>query len=74
MGISFKYQDFLAPVNEIKGISSMKIFALTKDDTSTNISDLSSEFSNNENKDITIQPSDLLVFDTTNQLIIDIES
>ncbi|WP_330730545.1 DUF276 domain-containing protein [Borrelia turicatae] len=74
MGISFKYQDFLAPVNEIKGISSMKIFALTKDDTSTNISDLSSEFSSNENKDITIQPSDLLVFDTTNQLIIDIES
>ncbi|AHH11494.1 Hypothetical protein BCO_0008300 (plasmid) [Borrelia coriaceae ATCC 43381] len=74
MGISFEYQDFLAPVNEIKGIKSMKIFAVTKDDTSTNISDLSSEFTSNENKDITVQPSELLVFDTTHRLIIDIES
>lgn len=72
MGISFEYQDFMAPVNEIKGIKSMKIYAVTKDDTTTNISDVS-ELDSSENKDITLQPSELLVFDTTTRLIIDIE-
>lgn len=71
MGINFEYQDFLAPVNEIKGIKSMKIFAVTKEDTNTNIANIN-DFK--ENQDIEIQPSDLLVFNTTNRLIIDIES
>ncbi|WP_338321105.1 DUF276 domain-containing protein [Borrelia miyamotoi] len=72
MGINFEYQDFIAPVNEIKGIKSMKIYAVTKDDTTTNISSIS-DFESNLNKDINVEPSQLLVFDTTNRLIIDIE-
>ncbi|QTL84213.1 DUF276 domain-containing protein (plasmid) [Borrelia miyamotoi] len=71
MGNHFQHQDFFAPVNEIKAIKSMKIFAATKDDSSTSISDIN-EFS--ENTDISIEPSQLLVFDTTSRLIIDIES
>ncbi|WAZ71027.1 DUF276 domain-containing protein (plasmid) [Borrelia miyamotoi] len=73
MGTHFEYQDFTAPVNEIKGIKSIKIYAVTKDDTTTSISSIS-DFESNLNKDINVEPSQLLVFDTTNRLIIDIDA
>ncbi|AHH03887.1 Hypothetical protein BHY_0936 (plasmid) [Borrelia nietonii YOR] len=71
MGISFEYQDFIAPVNEIKGIKSMKIYACIKDTDDTKIASITdSEFK--ENTNIEVKPEEILIFNLTDRLIIDI--
>ncbi|MBB6208606.1 hypothetical protein HNQ06_001136 [Borrelia lanei] len=73
MGINFEYQDFFAPVNEIKGIKSIEIKACTKDADTENISSITeSDFKKNE--DIAIDDDTLLLFNTTDRLLIDIDS
>uniref|UniRef100_UPI0004665D15 DUF276 domain-containing protein n=2 Tax=Borrelia hispanica TaxID=40835 RepID=UPI0004665D15 len=73
MGIKFEYQDFFAPVNEIKGIKGLKIFAVLKDDDKTQIANINdSEFK--ENQDIDVKPEELLIFNLTDNLFIDITS
>ncbi|WP_418455060.1 DUF276 domain-containing protein (plasmid) [Borreliella spielmanii] len=73
MGISFEYQDFFAPVNEIKGIRFMEIQACVKDTDSESISKISdSDFKKNE--DISINDDTMLIFNTTDRLIIDIDT
>ncbi len=37
MGISFEYQDFFAPVNEVKGIKFMEIKVCVKDTNTESI-------------------------------------
>ncbi|WP_210361736.1 DUF276 domain-containing protein [Borreliella valaisiana] len=73
MGISFEYQDFFAPVNEVKGIKSIEIEACVKDSDTENISSItSSDFK--KNQDIAIDDDTLLIFNTTDRLLIDIDS
>ncbi|UPA18542.1 DUF276 domain-containing protein [Borrelia puertoricensis] len=73
MGIGFEYQDFTAPVNEIKGIQGLKINACIKDNPETSISNIStSDFK--ENQDIEISPSEILNFSLTDRLLIDIQT
>ncbi|WP_418909632.1 DUF276 domain-containing protein (plasmid) [Borreliella lanei] len=73
MGISFEYQDFFAPVNEVKGIKSIEIKACAKDADTENISSITeSDFKKNE--DIAIDDDTLLLFNTTDRLLIDINS
>ncbi|ACK74378.1 MULTISPECIES: DUF276 domain-containing protein [Borreliella] len=73
MGISFEYQDFFAPVNEVKGIRSMEIKTCIKDTNTENISSITdSDFKKNE--DITINDDTMLIFNTIDRLLIDIDS
>ncbi|QMU99802.1 hypothetical protein F0310_05135 (plasmid) [Borrelia sp. A-FGy1] len=72
MGIDFAYQDFLAPVSMIKGIKSIRIGILVKEDDKTenkSINDSQYTF----NKDIEVNPNEILLFDTTQRLFIDID-
>ncbi|MCD2332797.1 DUF276 domain-containing protein [Borreliella americana] len=72
MGISFEYQDFFAPVNEVKGIKSIEIEACIKDSDTENISSItSSDFK--KNQDLAISDDTLLLFNITDRLLIDIE-
>ncbi|WP_215538227.1 DUF276 domain-containing protein, partial [Borreliella bavariensis] len=64
MGISFEYQDFFAPVNEVKGIKFMEIKVCVKDTNTESISKISdSDFQTN--KDIAINDDTMLLFNTT---------
>ncbi len=73
MRISFEYQDFFAPVNEVKGIRSMEIKAYVKDTDTESISKISdSDFQTN--KDIAITNDTMLLFNTTDRLLIDIDT
>ncbi|WP_417861792.1 DUF276 domain-containing protein (plasmid) [Borreliella americana] len=73
MGISFEYQDFFAPVNEVKGIRSMEIKTCIKDTNTENISSISDgDFKKNE--DIAITDDTILLFNTAERLLIDINS
>ncbi|WP_420025034.1 DUF276 domain-containing protein [Borreliella valaisiana] len=73
MGISFEYQDFFAPVNEIKGIKFMEISACIKDTDTDSISSLNdSDFQ--KNQDIAINDDTMLIFNTTERLIIGIDT
>ncbi|ACN52992.1 conserved hypothetical protein (plasmid) [Borreliella valaisiana VS116] len=71
MGISFEYQDFFAPVNEVKGIKFMEISTCVKD------TDSISKISNSDfqkNQDIAIDDDTMLIFNTTERLIIGIDN
>ncbi len=71
MGISFEYQDFFATVNEVKGIKFMEISTCVKD------TDSISEISNSDfqkNQDIAINDDTMLIFNTTERLIIGIDN
>ncbi|PRR32196.1 DUF276 domain-containing protein [Borreliella burgdorferi] len=73
MGISFEYQDFFAPVNEVKGIKSIEIKTCIKDTNTENISSITdSDFKKNE--DIAINDDTMLIFNTIDRLLIDIDS
>ncbi|WP_422849907.1 DUF276 domain-containing protein, partial [Borreliella afzelii] len=73
MGISFEYQDFFAPVNEVKGIKFMEIKVCVKDTDTESISKISdSEFQTNQ--DIAINDDTMLLFNTTDRLLIDIDT
>ncbi|WP_215541092.1 DUF276 domain-containing protein [Borreliella bavariensis] len=73
MGISFEYQDFFAPVNEVKGIKFMEIKVCVKDTNTESISKISdSDFQTN--KDIAINDDTMLLFNTTERLLIDIDT
>ncbi|WP_420025339.1 DUF276 domain-containing protein (plasmid) [Borreliella yangtzensis] len=73
MGISFEYQDFFAPVNEVKGIKFMEISACIKDTDTDSISKINdSDFQ--KNQDITINDDTMLIFNTTERLIIGIDT
>ncbi|WP_417861700.1 DUF276 domain-containing protein [Borreliella andersonii] len=73
MGISFEYQDFFAPVNEVEGIRSMEIKICIKDTNIENISRITdSDFKKNE--DIAITDDTMLIFNTIDRLLIDIDS
>ncbi|ACN93431.1 conserved hypothetical protein (plasmid) [Borreliella finlandensis] len=73
MGISFEYQDFFAPVNEVKGIRSIEIKTCVKDTDTNSISSITeSDFKKNE--DITIDDDTLLLFNIADRLLIDIDS
>ncbi|AZA27216.1 MULTISPECIES: DUF276 domain-containing protein [Borreliella] len=73
MGISFEYQDFFAPVNEVKGIKFMEIKVCVKDTNTESILKINdSDFKKNE--DITINDDTMLLFNTTDRLIIDIDT
>ncbi|WP_210753276.1 DUF276 domain-containing protein [Borreliella valaisiana] len=73
MGISFEYQDFFAPVNEVKGIKFMEISTCVKDTDTDSISKISdSDFK--KNQDITINDDTMLIFNTTKRLIIGIDT
>ncbi|WP_424632744.1 DUF276 domain-containing protein [Borreliella lusitaniae] len=73
MGISFEYQDFFAPVNEVKGVKSIEIKVCVKDTDTQNISSITdSDFKKNE--DITISDDTLLLFNTVDRLLIDIDN
>ncbi|WP_418456625.1 DUF276 domain-containing protein [Borreliella lusitaniae] len=73
MGISFEYQDFFAPVNEVKGVKSIEIKVCVKDTATQNISSITdSDFKKNE--DITISDDTLLLFNTVDRLLIDIDN
>ncbi|WP_210360682.1 DUF276 domain-containing protein [Borreliella valaisiana] len=73
MGISFEYQDFFAPVNEVKGIRSMEIKAYVKDTDTQSISSISDgDFQTN--KDIAVTNDTMLLFNTTDRLLIDIDN
>ncbi len=73
MGISFEYQDFFAPVNEVKGIRSMEIKAYVKD-TDTQIISSISDGDFQTNKDIAVTNDTMLLFNTTDRLLIDIDN
>ncbi|WP_210370122.1 DUF276 domain-containing protein, partial [Borreliella garinii] len=73
MGISFEYQDFFAPVNEVKGIKFMEISTCVKDTDTDSISKISdSDFK--KNQDIAINDDTMLIFNTTKRLIIGIDT
>ncbi|WP_418885631.1 DUF276 domain-containing protein [Borreliella tanukii] len=73
MGISFEYQDFFAPVNEVKGIKFMEIKVCVKDIDTESISKISdSDFQTNQ--DITITDDTMLIFNTTERLLIGIDT
>ncbi|WP_420025261.1 DUF276 domain-containing protein (plasmid) [Borreliella yangtzensis] len=73
MGISFEYQDFFAPVNEVKGIKFMEISACVKDTDTESISKINeSDFK--KNQDIAINDDTMLIFNTTERLIIGIDT
>ncbi|WP_420025249.1 DUF276 domain-containing protein (plasmid) [Borreliella yangtzensis] len=73
MGISFEYQDFFAPVNEVKGIKFMEISTCVKDTDTESISSLNdSDFQ--KNQDIAINDDTMLIFNTTERLIIGIDT
>ncbi|WP_425337178.1 DUF276 domain-containing protein [Borreliella tanukii] len=73
MGISFEYQDFFAPVNEVKGIKFMEIKACIKDTDTKSISKISdSDFQTNQ--DIAINDDTMLIFNTTERLLIGIDT
>ncbi|WP_420025631.1 DUF276 domain-containing protein [Borreliella valaisiana] len=73
MGISFEYQDFFAPVNEVKGIKFMEISACVKDTDTESISKINeSDFQ--KNQDIAINDDTMLIFNTTERLIIGIDT
>ncbi|AYE37091.1 hypothetical protein DB313_06200 (plasmid) [Borrelia turcica IST7] len=73
MGISFEYQDFIAPVNEVLGIASLCVSACVKDTETTPIASLSSsDFK--ENEDIKIKDDEILLFDMHTRLLVDIKS
>ncbi|WP_424632778.1 DUF276 domain-containing protein [Borreliella lusitaniae] len=73
MGISFEYQDFFAPVNEVKGVKSIEIKVCVKDTDTQNISSITDgDFKKNE--DITISDDTLLLFNTVDRLLIDIDN
>ncbi|WP_418456648.1 DUF276 domain-containing protein [Borreliella lusitaniae] len=73
MGISFEYQDFFAPVNEVKGVKSIEIKVCVKDTDTQNISSITdSDFKKNE--DINISDDTLLLFNTVDRLLIDIDN
>ncbi|WP_215540087.1 DUF276 domain-containing protein [Borreliella bavariensis] len=73
MGISFEYQDFFAPVNEVKGIKFMEIKVCVKDTDTESISKISdSEFQTNQ--DISINDDTMLLFNITERLLIDIDT
>ncbi|WP_420025419.1 DUF276 domain-containing protein [Borreliella valaisiana] len=73
MGISFEYQDFFAPVNEVKGIKSMEISACVKDTDTESISKINdNDFQ--KNQDIAINDDTMLIFNTTERLIIGIDT
>ncbi|XOU12957.1 DUF276 domain-containing protein (plasmid) [Borreliella americana] len=72
MGISFEYQDFFAPVNEVKGIGAIVIETCVKDSDTENISKITgSDFK--KNQDIAITDDTILLFNTVDRLLIDIE-
>ncbi|WP_215535966.1 DUF276 domain-containing protein, partial [Borreliella bavariensis] len=73
MGIGFEYQDFFAPVNEVKGIKFMEIKVCVKDTNTESISKISdSNFQINQ--DIAINDDTMLLFNTTERLLIDIDT
>ncbi|AHH11514.1 Hypothetical protein BCO_0008301 (plasmid) [Borrelia coriaceae ATCC 43381] len=74
MGISFEYQDFFAPVNEIKGMHCIDVSIAIKNNLNTKINEISkSHFKTN--KDIQIKPNEILDLDfTADRLLIDITS
>ncbi|WP_418885722.1 DUF276 domain-containing protein [Borreliella tanukii] len=73
MGISFEYQDFFAPVNEVKGIKFMEIKVCVKDTDTESISKISdSDFQ--ANQDIAINDDTMLIFNTTERLLIGIDT
>lgn len=73
MGISFEYQDFFAPVNEVKGIKFMEISTCVKDTNTESISKINeSDFQ--KNQDIAINDDTMLIFNTTERLIIGIDT
>ncbi|AHH07011.1 Hypothetical protein BCD_0945 (plasmid) [Borrelia crocidurae DOU] len=74
MGLSFEYQDFFAPVNEIKGVHCLNVSIAVKDDLNTKITAIeSSEFKENQN--VAIKDNEILDLEfTAERLIIDISS
>ncbi|WP_215539979.1 DUF276 domain-containing protein, partial [Borreliella bavariensis] len=67
------YQDFFAPVNEVKGIKFMEIKVCVKDTNTESISKISdSDFQTNQ--DIAINDDTMLLFNTTERLLIDIDT
>ncbi|ACH94028.1 DUF276 domain-containing protein [Borrelia duttonii] len=74
MGISFEYQDFFAPVNEIKGVHCIDVSVALKENLNTKINEINdSEFTNNEN--IQVEENEILDFDfTSDRLLINISS
>ncbi len=73
MEISFEYPDFFAPGNEVKGIKFMQIKVCVKDADTESISKISdSDFQTN--KDIAINDDTMLLFNTTERLLIDIDT
>ncbi len=74
MGISFEYQDFFAPVNEIKGVHCIDVSVALKENLNTKINEINdNEFKNNEN--IQVEENEILDFDfTSDRLLINISS
>ncbi|EEF84009.1 DUF276 domain-containing protein (plasmid) [Borreliella spielmanii] len=73
MGISFEYQDFFVPVNEVKGIKFMEIKVCVKDTDTESISKISDgDFQTNQ--DFSINDDTILLFNTTERLLIDIDT
>ncbi|AWG43347.1 hypothetical protein CR532_05290 (plasmid) [Candidatus Borreliella tachyglossi] len=73
MGISFEYQDFLAPVNEVVGIKAMNIGVYIKDDDTQNIKSIS-KTNFKINQDFAIGDNEILLFDIVDRLLIDIDT
>ncbi|AYE36974.1 hypothetical protein DB313_05605 (plasmid) [Borrelia turcica IST7] len=72
MGIDYVYQDFLAPVSMIKGIKSIRVGTLVKEDEASESKSIQeSEYT--FNTDIEINPNEILLFDTKERLLIDID-
>ncbi|WKC58464.1 DUF276 domain-containing protein [Borrelia sp. P9F1] len=72
MGIDYAYQDFLAPVSMIKGIKSIRVGTIVKEDETTeskSIQDSQYTF----NQDIEVKPNQMLLFDIKERLLIDID-
>ncbi|PRQ93333.1 hypothetical protein CV684_06495, partial [Borreliella burgdorferi] len=64
---------FFAPVNEVKGIKFMEISACIKDTDTESIAKITdSDFK--KNQDIAINDDTILLFNTTDRLLIDMDS
>nr|WKT13984.1 DUF276 domain-containing protein [Borrelia sp. BU AG58] len=72
MGISFRHQDFLAPVSLIWGIECIRIGIYTKENLNTKITEIQdSDFQ--FNKDLEIKDNEIISFDENSRLIIERE-
>ncbi|WP_445436388.1 DUF276 domain-containing protein [Candidatus Borreliella tachyglossi] len=72
MGTSYAFQDFLSPVSMVKGIRALRVGVCIKDDDTT-IANTIEDKDYTFNKDIEIKDNEILFFNTTERLLIDID-